>query len=403
MSDSGDLKQEDNASMSQGQPNHGPGGRHRGRRRRQGGNTNNDENDMQVHQGGGRHGHSHTHDDTRHNQRHSHDHHDHGHGHSHADSDPGGRGRGRGHGPRHPRGGSHRNRTAESSDQHGGAAAGSGGMTSNASKDTDSFSAGSYGLTRAELADKDEDYEEAVHYLDVLQHFSDYTRNANQWIQVGQDMWRRVDPLFKAMVPDVDKRYDAQRAAIRTNQNFINKVLSVRNAFMKEDIDYHKVGMASLPPAQEEKYGRVRSVLRQCVRDWAAEGKEERARGYGYILNELENVYPLDMQHNGDGNLASASTPAHATQGHNSGSDVKIGDASAVATESSSSTPPSTSTTTTHLTQGDPAWRRRGVKVLVPGCGLGRLPWELINMGFDAEGNEFSYYMLVPCYYILNW
>jgi len=33
------------------------------------------------------------------------------------------------------------------------------------------------------------------------------------------------------------------------------------------------------------------------------------------------------------------------------------------------------------------------VKVLVPGCGLGRLVFEFAKEGFEVVGNEFSYYM----------
>lgn len=40
--------------------------------------------------------------------------------------------------------------------------------------------------------------------------------------------------------------------------------------------------------------------------------------------------------------------------------------------------------------------------VLVPGCGLSRLVVEIASLGFEAQGNEFSYYMLLPSSFILN-
>jgi carnosine N-methyltransferase len=43
-----------------------------------------------------------------------------------------------------------------------------------------------------------------------------------------------------------------------------------------------------------------------------------------------------------------------------------------------------------------------GVRVLVPGCGLGRLPYELAKLGYSAQGNEFSYFMLLVSKFILN-
>ena len=44
----------------------------------------------------------------------------------------------------------------------------------------------------------------------------------------------------------------------------------------------------------------------------------------------------------------------------------------------------------------------KGVKVLVPGCGLGRLPFEIAQLGFDCQGNEFSYFMLLGSALVLN-
>jgi carnosine N-methyltransferase len=41
-------------------------------------------------------------------------------------------------------------------------------------------------------------------------------------------------------------------------------------------------------------------------------------------------------------------------------------------------------------------------RVLVPGAGLGRLPYEVARKGYIAEGNEWSYYMLLGSDFILN-
>lgn len=84
---------------------------------------------------------------------------------------------------------------------------------------------------------------------------------------------------------------------------------------------------------------KVRSTLRSFVRDWAEEGREEREACYGPILNALEDHFP-----EGRGN----------------------------------------------------------VKVLVPGCGLGRLAMEIAALGFWAQGNEFSTYMLIASHFALN-
>lgn len=45
---------------------------------------------------------------------------------------------------------------------------------------------------------------------------------------------------------------------------------------------------------------------------------------------------------------------------------------------------------------------KKNDKVLVPGCGLARLPLELIEAGFHVQGNEVTYFMLYGSDFILN-
>ena len=45
-------------------------------------------------------------------------------------------------------------------------------------------------------------------------------------------------------------------------------------------------------------------------------------------------------------------------------------------------------------------FRRR--RVLVPGCGLSRLLFEVVKRGYGGQGNEFSYQMLLVSNYMLN-
>jgi len=45
---------------------------------------------------------------------------------------------------------------------------------------------------------------------------------------------------------------------------------------------------------------------------------------------------------------------------------------------------------------------RKRIKILIPGCGLGRLAWEIANLGFQTQGNEFSYHMLVMSNMLIN-
>ncbi|XP_058195468.1 uncharacterized protein LOC131311867 isoform X5 [Rhododendron vialii] len=86
---------------------------------------------------------------------------------------------------------------------------------------------------------------------------------------------------------------------------------------------------------------KVRCIIRNIVRDWAAEGQRERDQCYKPILEELEIQFP---------NRRKDSPPT----------------------------------------------------CLVPGAGLGRLALDISCLGFISQGNEFSYYMMICSSFILN-
>ncbi|KAJ3858737.1 N2227-domain-containing protein [Lentinula novae-zelandiae] len=88
---------------------------------------------------------------------------------------------------------------------------------------------------------------------------------------------------------------------------------------------------------------KLRSTLKQFVRDWSAEGQEERETSYGPMKDALLAHF----------------------------SDI-------------------------------PKEERRNFRVLVPGAGLGRLAYDIASLGFACQGNEFSHYMLLASFLILN-
>ncbi|TFY80859.1 hypothetical protein EWM64_g3160 [Hericium alpestre] len=88
---------------------------------------------------------------------------------------------------------------------------------------------------------------------------------------------------------------------------------------------------------------KLRSTLKQFVRDWSEEGRDEREASYKPMRDAL-------LQHFSD-------IPEH---------------------------------------------ERHNFRVLVPGAGLGRLAFDVARLGFTCQGNEFSHYMLLSSFFILN-
>ena len=89
---------------------------------------------------------------------------------------------------------------------------------------------------------------------------------------------------------------------------------------------------------------RLRSSLYLFVRDWSIEGIEERDTAYKPILEELKIFF-------------------------------------------------------SNKTKND---YEKGINILVPGAGLGRLAYEIAKMGFKAHGNEYCFFMLLFCSYLFN-
>jgi carnosine N-methyltransferase len=96
------------------------------------------------------------------------------------------------------------------------------------------------------------------------------------------------------------------------------------------------------------------STLKQFVRDWSEEGTEERALCYGPVFQALDSLF---------GELS--------------------------AEEKYHRHPPFLSF-------------RSNTRILVPGVGLGRILYELAKKGYEAQGNELEFCMLMASNLALN-
>ena len=125
---------------------------------------------------------------------------------------------------------------------------------------------------------------------------------------------------------------------IRRNQKLLDAIVSPHVHTLNES---RKKGLD--PVVIEADYEKVRSTIKQFVRDWSDLGRGERESTYEPIMEAMERRYGfLSPEQRGD------------------------------------------------------------IKVLVPGAGLGRLAYDIVKEGFSCQGNEFSFYMLIASNFILN-
>lgn len=87
---------------------------------------------------------------------------------------------------------------------------------------------------------------------------------------------------------------------------------------------------------------KVQTTLKQFVRDWSDEGRDERQMCYQPIIDEIRKLFPVEK------------------------------------------------------------YNPSNISILVPGAGLARLMVDLAKFGFTVQGNDWSLFMLIASNYILN-
>ena len=192
--------------------------------------------------------------------------------------------------------------------------------------------------------------QERAAFLKICRAFQGYAADAAEEVHRWERMFERLPPAHQSLLAHHrDKHVEAYRCVGR-NDKFLSDMLAT---YMGDDVPPH----LRVPPAEKTDgvsralhrvapvdVEKVRYVLKNLARDWSAEAAGEREQSHGPIIRELTARHP-------------------------------------------------------------PPGPERDVyppRVLVPGAGLGRLVMEIARRGYQAEGNEFSYYMLLTSSYILN-
>jgi len=186
---------------------------------------------------------------------------------------------------------------------------------------------------------KEEDkIEEEKHLREVLNTFLHYEIYAQNMNNKKKSDYRLLPVKHKLLFPNVLKKLNTIDELIKVNSNFIKLMIQ---DYVPYNADPNKVFQGRSVKTLE--IDKVKSTLKQFVRDWSDEGKIEREQTYTPIINALLDYYK----------------------------DV-------------------------------PQEERGNLNVLVPGAGLGRLAYDITKLGFSTQGNEFSFYMLLGSNFILN-
>ncbi|CAK8672623.1 unnamed protein product [Clavelina lepadiformis] len=184
---------------------------------------------------------------------------------------------------------------------------------------------------------KEEEKEEILHYMKVINAFKAYRVTALRALDECERNYHALPPTHKKMIPGNIKAIEESKVCIDCNALVIKEITKFCNEMF---INKSYKELAEHVPFTSSDSDKVKSTLKQIVRDWSIDGEEERRLCYMPIIDEITQRLPVS------GN--------------------------------------------------------KEIHVLVPGCGLGRLPWELAKLGYFAQGNEFSFFMLFTSNFILN-
>eukprot|EP00928_Gymnodinium_smaydae_P072215 TRINITY_DN55618_c0_g1_i1.p1 TRINITY_DN55618_c0_g1~~TRINITY_DN55618_c0_g1_i1.p1 ORF type:complete len:394 (+),score=73.69 TRINITY_DN55618_c0_g1_i1:64-1245(+) len=200
--------------------------------------------------------------------------------------------------------------------------------------------------------------QEVTHFLDVCYSIAQYEATGMQWVDAfGQRLCQVLhDPADRALWRggyNPQDLLERMRYCVRYNQqSLLDRIVEdIGDSFVGPPgglgARTPPPGMLQVPPAYQaslDNASKTRSTLKQFVRDWAQEGAAERERCYGPLLQSLTRYVSMEQ------------------------------------------------------------WRpgQERPRVSTPGSGLGRLTFEVARRGYFAEGNEFSYHMLLGTMWVLN-
>uniref|UniRef100_A0A6J0TBD3 carnosine N-methyltransferase n=1 Tax=Pogona vitticeps TaxID=103695 RepID=A0A6J0TBD3_9SAUR len=196
-------------------------------------------------------------------------------------------------------------------------------------------------LAPADGKEEEEEKLEREHFRRIINAFRYYGINMHERVNRAERQFRSLPANQQKLLPQFLPHLDKIRKCIDHNQGILQSIVKdCTNMF--ENKEYGDDGNGKITPASTFDMDKLKSTLKQFVRDWSETGKPERDSCYQPIINEIVKNFPKDR------------------------------------------------------------WDLSKVNVLVPGAGLGRLAWEIAMLGYTCQGNEWSLFMLFSSNFVLN-
>ncbi|KAL9822670.1 carnosine N-methyltransferase [Geothlypis trichas] len=195
--------------------------------------------------------------------------------------------------------------------------------------------------TASARAVEEEERLEREHFRRIINAFRYYGTNMHERVNRTERQFKSLPANQQSLLPQFLPHLDEIRKCIDHNQEILQTIVN-DCVHMFENKEYGEDGSGKITPASTFDMDKLKSTLKQFVRDWSEEGKSERDSCYQPIISEIIKNFPKER------------------------------------------------------------WDFSKVNILVPGAGLGRLAWEIAMLGYACQGNEWSLFMLFSSNFVLN-
>ncbi|XP_056146449.1 carnosine N-methyltransferase isoform X1 [Lampris incognitus] len=183
---------------------------------------------------------------------------------------------------------------------------------------------------------------ERQHFWKVVDAFRYYRIHILEQVNRAKRQFWSLPQHHQVLLPGVLANLTCLSQCVERNQEILQAIV-LNCLHMFENMAYgEEDDLRKVRPSSTFDMDKLKSTIKQFVRDWSEAGQAERESCYQPLIREIQRLFPSDQY------------------------DVSK------------------------------------VSVLVPGAGLGRLAWEIARLGYICQGNEWSFFMLFSSNFVLN-
>ncbi|XP_046871747.1 carnosine N-methyltransferase [Hypomesus transpacificus] len=195
---------------------------------------------------------------------------------------------------------------------------------------------------RAKCTPEEEAKLERQHFWKVIDAFRYYRIHVQERVKRAESQYRSLPQHHQMLLPAVPSNLARIQYCVDHNQDVLQAIV-LNCVHMFENMEYgEEDDLRKVRPSTTFDMDKLKSTIKQFVRDWSETGQAERDSCYLPLIQEVQRLFPSDQ------------------------------------------------------------YDLSKVSVLVPGAGLGRLAWEIARLGYVCQGNEWSFFMLFSSNFVLN-